>query len=272
VHATYPYPEPDQSIPIPFHFLNIQLNINNPSTHGSSKFVSFSQVSPPKPCIHLSFPPTRVTCPAYLILLDSITRIISGVECRLLRPSLYSFLQSPVTPSLLGQNILINTLLSKTLSLRISLLNTGTLLLMNLMVVHVVHKILSFKNSNSLYYIHKARHSIISGCTLIQMAGLFYVPLTAILMLVCCLYYANISSTRVKILIDFSGQISYVFHAYLCIFTENPSQRVRYFHPIVVWKPRITKILIKTFLQSPVFFHFFGLSVPLSILFSKTSK
>ena len=35
-------------------FLNIYLNINLPSTHGSSKWSLFAQVSPPKPCRRLS--------------------------------------------------------------------------------------------------------------------------------------------------------------------------------------------------------------------------
>jgi hypothetical protein len=42
--------------------------------------VSFPPVFPPKLCTHLSFPPTRATCPAQLILYDLITRIIFGEE------------------------------------------------------------------------------------------------------------------------------------------------------------------------------------------------
>ena len=44
-----------QSILPTFHFLNINLNIILPSKPGSPPEVSFSQVSPAKPCIHLSF-------------------------------------------------------------------------------------------------------------------------------------------------------------------------------------------------------------------------
>ena len=65
-----------------------------------------------------------VTCPAYLILLDSITRKILGGEYRSLNSSLYSFLHSPVASSLLGPNILLNTLFSNTLSRR-SFLSVG---------------------------------------------------------------------------------------------------------------------------------------------------
>ena len=41
--------------------------------------VSFPQVSPPKPCTHLSSP-QPATCPAHLILLDLITRTLLDEE------------------------------------------------------------------------------------------------------------------------------------------------------------------------------------------------
>ena len=62
----------------------------------------------------------RATFAANLIL-DVITRKIMGEEYRSLISSLGSFLHSPVTSSLLGPNILLNTLFSNTLSLRSSL-------------------------------------------------------------------------------------------------------------------------------------------------------
>ena len=74
----------------------------------------------PKPCIHLSFTPIHATCPAHIILLDLLTRTILGEQYRSLSSSLCSFLHSPVTSSLLGPNILLNTLFSNTLSLRSS--------------------------------------------------------------------------------------------------------------------------------------------------------
>jgi hypothetical protein len=61
------------------------------------------------------------TWPAYFILLDFITRTVLGEEYRSLSFSLCSFLHSLVTSSLLGPNILLNTLFSNTLSPRFSL-------------------------------------------------------------------------------------------------------------------------------------------------------
>jgi hypothetical protein len=55
--------------------------------------------------------PIRATCPAYLILYF-ITRTIFGEDYRSLSSSLYSLLHSPVTPFLLGPNILLSTLFS----------------------------------------------------------------------------------------------------------------------------------------------------------------
>ena len=52
----------------------------------------------------------HATYPAYLIILDVITRNILGEEYRSLSSSLCIFLHSPVTSSLLGPNILISTL------------------------------------------------------------------------------------------------------------------------------------------------------------------
>ena len=119
--ATCPYPEPEQSSPYPtYHFLKIHLNIILPSMPGSSKR-SLSFRFPHQNPACTSPLPIRATCPAYLILVDFITRKILDEENRSLSSSLSSFLYSPVPATLLDPNILLSTLFSNTLSLRFSL-------------------------------------------------------------------------------------------------------------------------------------------------------
>ena len=88
-----------------------------------SQVVSFPHVSYQNP-VYASLLLIRSTCHAHLILLDFITRTTSGKEYRPLSSSRCSFLHSLVTSSLLGPNILLNTLFSSTLSLR-SFLNVS---------------------------------------------------------------------------------------------------------------------------------------------------
>ena len=65
-----------------------------------------------------SYPqPSNSKCPAHLILLDLIARIIFCEQCRSCSCSLCSLLNSPITLSLLGRNIFLSILPSSGLSL-----------------------------------------------------------------------------------------------------------------------------------------------------------
>ena len=110
--AACPYPEP--TVPTtPSHFLKIHLNI-----------ISHLRLGLPNGLFPSGFPTKTLstplpsficgTCPAHLNLLDFITHTILGEEYRPLSSSLCNFPHSPVTPSLLGPNIHLNTLFSNT--------------------------------------------------------------------------------------------------------------------------------------------------------------
>ena len=107
VPATCLYPETDQSSLCPTSsILKIHLNIILPHKPESSIWslsLRNSHQNLHKPVLF----PIRATCSAHIILLDLITRI-TGEQYRSLRTSLFSFLQFPVTLSLLGPNILLN--------------------------------------------------------------------------------------------------------------------------------------------------------------------
>ena len=102
------------------HLLEIHPNI---STHLRLGLPSGLLLSgfPTKTLHALLSSPICATCPAHLILFDFITRTELGEEYKSFSSSLCSLLHSPVTSSLLGPNILLNTMFSNTLSLLSSL-------------------------------------------------------------------------------------------------------------------------------------------------------
>ena len=101
-------------IPTP-HLLEIRSNSIHPSTPRSPQWSPSLRFSHQNP-IHPLSSAVRATCPAHLILLDYITRTILGEEYKSFSSSLCNLLNSPVTSSLPGPNILLNTMFSNTLS------------------------------------------------------------------------------------------------------------------------------------------------------------
>ena len=105
IQSTYPHPTSWRSILI----LSTHLRLGVPSGLFPFGFPTKTLYASP------SYP-IRATCPAYLILLDFITRTILGEVYISLSSSLFSLLHSTVTSSLLVPNILLNTIFSNTLS------------------------------------------------------------------------------------------------------------------------------------------------------------
>jgi len=97
------------------HLLEIHPNIIHPSTPRSPQW-SPSLRFPHQDPIHPLSPPIRATSPVHLILLDFITLTILGEKYKSFSSSLCIPLHSPDTSSLLGQNMLLNTMFSSTLS------------------------------------------------------------------------------------------------------------------------------------------------------------
>ena len=119
-HSQRPPPVPVLGQPNPVHIPTSHLleshpNIIHPSTPRSPQWSLSLRFPHQDPTSPLSSP-ICATCPARLILLDFITRKILGEEYRSFSSSLCNLLHSHVTSSLLGPNILLNTIFSNTLS------------------------------------------------------------------------------------------------------------------------------------------------------------
>ena len=99
IQSIYPHPTSWRSIII----LSTHLRLGLPSGLFPSGFPTKTLYTP-------LTSPIRATCPAHLILLDFITRTISGEKYKSFSYSLCNLLHSPITWSLLGPNILVNTL------------------------------------------------------------------------------------------------------------------------------------------------------------------
>ena len=105
IQSIYPHPNSWRSILI----LSTHLRLGLPSGLFPSDLPSKTLYTP------LSSP-ISATCPAHFTFLDFITRTILGEEYKSFSSSLCNLPHSPATSSLLGPNILLNTMFSNTFS------------------------------------------------------------------------------------------------------------------------------------------------------------
>ena len=114
--VTCPYPELDQSIPrTPSHILKIHFNI---ICAWVFQMVSFPQVSPPKPCMHLSSRPYVLLIPSISYFSNWSLKYLVSVTDEQVPHVVFSSLF--VMSSLLGPYISLSNLFSNTLSLHTS--------------------------------------------------------------------------------------------------------------------------------------------------------
>ena len=104
IQSIYPHPTSWRSI-----LISTDLRLGLPSGLFPSGFPTKTPYTP------LSSP-IRATYPVHLILLDFITHTIFGEEYKSFSSALCNLLHSPIPSSLLGPNILLNTMFSNTLS------------------------------------------------------------------------------------------------------------------------------------------------------------